>query len=60
MILFYKTSYPKEEVNCTEPSHLVSVPWIKFYELYYGKLLLISLVLFENIGKNLSVRNDLA
>jgi hypothetical protein len=24
---FYKTSYPNEEVNCTEPSPSVSVPW---------------------------------
>ncbi len=27
MYLFYITSYPHEEVNCTEPSPLVSVPW---------------------------------
>jgi hypothetical protein len=26
-ILFYKTSYLNEEVNCTEPSPSVSVPW---------------------------------
>jgi hypothetical protein len=27
-LLFYKTSYLNEEVNCTEPSPSVSVPWI--------------------------------
>ncbi len=26
--LFYKTSYLNEEVNCTEPFPLVSIPWI--------------------------------
>jgi hypothetical protein len=25
--LFYKTSYLNEEVNCTEPSPLLGVPW---------------------------------
>ncbi len=25
--LFYKTSYFNEEVNCTEPPPLVSIPW---------------------------------
>jgi hypothetical protein len=25
--LCYKTSYINEEINCTEPSPLVSVPW---------------------------------
>jgi hypothetical protein len=25
--LFYKTSYLNEEVKCTEPSSLVSIPW---------------------------------
>ncbi len=25
--LFYKTSSTNEEVNCTEPSPLVSIPW---------------------------------
>jgi hypothetical protein len=24
---FYKTSYLNEEVNCTDPSLLVSAPW---------------------------------
>ncbi len=27
-LLFYKTSYLNEEVNCTERSPLASVPWI--------------------------------
>ncbi len=26
-ILFYKTSYLNEDVNCTEPSTSVSFPW---------------------------------
>jgi hypothetical protein len=26
--LFYKTSYLNEEVNSTEPSPLVSIPWL--------------------------------
>jgi hypothetical protein len=28
MYFFYKTSYLNKEVNCTEPSTLVSVPWL--------------------------------
>jgi hypothetical protein len=28
--LFYKTSYLNEEVNCTEPSPLVRIPWTKY------------------------------
>jgi hypothetical protein len=28
--LFYQTSYLNEEVNCTEPSPSVSVPWFGF------------------------------
>jgi hypothetical protein len=27
ILFFYKTSYLNEEVNCTEPSPSVSVPW---------------------------------
>ncbi len=27
VLIFYKTSYLNEEVNCTEHSHSVSVPW---------------------------------
>jgi len=27
-LLNYKVSYLKEEVNCTEPSPSVSVPWV--------------------------------
>jgi hypothetical protein len=27
-IRFYKTSYLNEEVNCTEPSPSVSIPWL--------------------------------
>jgi hypothetical protein len=30
---FYKTSYPDEEVNCTEPSPSVSVPCFDFDQL---------------------------
>jgi hypothetical protein len=26
--LIYETSYPKEEVNCTEPFPSVSIPWL--------------------------------
>jgi hypothetical protein len=29
MYLFYKTSYFDEEVNCTEPSPSVRIPWEK-------------------------------
>jgi hypothetical protein len=32
MYLFYKTSYPNEEVNCTEPSPSVSVPCLWPYK----------------------------
>ncbi len=27
----YKTSYPNEEVNCTEPSPSVGVPWYETF-----------------------------
>ncbi len=27
LFTFYKSSYLNEEVNCTEPSPLVSIPW---------------------------------
>jgi len=27
---FYVTSYIKEEVNCTEPSPSVSIPWLVY------------------------------
>ncbi len=30
IILFYKTSYLNEEINCTEPSPLVSIPCLLF------------------------------
>jgi hypothetical protein len=34
--LFYKTSYPNEEVNSAEPSPSVSIPWVKKTEaLFY-------------------------
>ncbi len=35
ILLFHKTSYLNEEVNCIEPSPLVGIPWL-------------SLLLFEN------------
>ncbi len=31
MDLFYKTSYLNEEVNCTKPSLLVSIPWFYYH-----------------------------
>ena len=32
---FYKTSYLNEEVNCTEPSPSVSIPWFNINNLNY-------------------------
>ncbi len=52
-----KTSYPNEEVNRTEPSPSVSVPWIKiFYENLRIERLIISCI---NLDMQASACKDL-
>jgi hypothetical protein len=34
LFTWYKASYPNEEVNCTQPSPSVSVPWLNLSREY--------------------------
>ncbi len=46
MYLFNKTSYLNEEVNCTEPSPSVSIPWLVFLSSIVPPLQIIIQFLF--------------
>ncbi len=36
--LFFKTSYLNEEVNCTEASSLVSIPWLSPLKIVFSRM----------------------